>query len=299
MPITKPGEVRADGAPITDCLDRVRFEQVGSLPTTRRCIATVASRGFEGLLDRLLGSLRANAHCDSAVLVVLAVEPGPELLGIVEQHGAWPITCRALRPLSSSVKSALYSTARVVTAEQFICLDADTVVLAGVDVLFDALETHPPGSVLACADQNRRTFASLGEALERLYLGSRADLERFLGLLAGEDEEELVVNDGVFAAGRAGMLALDSTIRSMRGAPEWVDANPLRNQFLFNLAIAHMRCAVRMDDTLNLQLHAQDVELAMREGRVEARWQGRLVRVLHFNARGRGKYASWQRLLLR
>ena len=54
-----------------------------------------------------------------------------------------------------------------------------------------------------------------------------------------------MANDGLFVAGRNAMLALDSAIRSMPGAPEWVDANPLRNQFL---AIARMCRGVQLDD---------------------------------------------------
>ena len=151
---------------------------------------------------------------------------------------------------------------------------------------------------MTCADQNQRFYRNLGEALHGVYQGSQADIEQFLGESLRVHEIEFVANDGLFVAGRNAMLALDPAIRSMPGAPEWVDANPLRNQFLFNLAIARMHCGVQLDDQYNLQLHAQDVDLAWRDGRVEARWRGRPVRVLHFNSRGRSKYLEWKRFLI-
>jgi hypothetical protein len=282
-----------------DCLSRVEMEAPDWLPRVRRCIATIASPGFEKLLDGLLASVRANADCDDCLLVVLAVDPAQATLAVAAAYDATVILCTSLRPINSSVKSALYSVARIVPAEQFLCLDADTVILGSLRSLFAALEVCRPGAVLACADQNQRFYSTLGEALHGVYTGSTADLERFLGELLGEPYRELVANDGVFAAGRNAMLAVDSAIRSMPGAAEWVDANSLRNQFLFNLAIARMRCAVQLDDTYNLQLHAQDVEMARRDGRVEARWRGRTVRILHFNAGGRHKHAEWRRQLSR
>lgn len=281
-----------------DCLSRVEME-TPALPRVRRCIATVVSPGFEELLDGLLASVRANADCDDLLLVVLAVDPAPATLAVAAAYGATVILCTALRPINSSVKSALYSVARIIPAEQFLCLDADTVVLGSLRSLFAAIEVCRPGAVLACADQNQRFYSTLGEALHGVYAGSTADLERFLGELLGEHECEVVANDGVFAGGRNAMLAVDSAIRSMPGAAEWVDANSLRNQFLFNLAIARMRCGVQLDDTYNLQLHAQDVEMARRDGRVEARWRGRTVRILHFNSQGRHKHAEWRRQLSR
>jgi hypothetical protein len=282
---------------IRDCLGRVEIEVPTLLPWMRRCLVTVVSPGFEELLDGLLSSVEANADCENLFTAVLAVDPAQATLAIAAAHDATVIRCRARRPINSSVKSALYSAARIVPAEQFLCLDADTVVLGGLRSLFAALEVCRPGAVLACADQNRRFYCNLGEALYSTYKGSQADIERFLGGSCREHETEFVANDGLFAAGRNAMLALDSTIRSMPGAPEWVDANSLRNQFLFNLAIARMRCGVQLDDQYNLQLHAQDVDLAWRGGRVQARWRGRPVRVLHFNSHGRSKHLEWKRFL--
>jgi hypothetical protein len=282
---------------IRDCLSRVEMEVPTRLPWMRRCLVTIVSPGFEELLDGLLASVKANADCENLVTAVLAVDPTQATLAVAAAYDATVIRCRALRPINSSVKSALYSAARIIPAEQFLCLDADTVVLGGLRSLFTALEVCRPGAVMTCADQNQRFYRNLGEALHGVYQGSQADIEQFLGESLREHETELVANDGLFVAGRNAMLALDSAIRSMPGAPEWVDVNSLRNQFLFNLAIARMHCGVQLDDQYNLQLHAQDVDLAWRGGRVEASWRGRPVRVLHFNSHGRSKHLEWKRFL--
>lgn len=282
---------------ISDCLERVNIAAPGNLPPATRCIATIASRGFADLLDVFLSSLRANADCEEALVAVMLVDPDTECLQVADTYGASVIECHSRRPVNSSVKSALYSLACVVPADEFVCLDVDMVVLGSLQPVFDALRACAPGSILACIDQNQDTFPNLEAALSELYGGSASDLARFLGSVQGEAGYELVLNDGSFASGRVGLLALHSAIRAMPEAPHWLDGNPLRNQFLFNLALARMRCAIRMDDAYNLQLHAQDVGVCWSGGRIEARWRGRPMRVLHFNAGGREKHADWRRYL--
>ena len=67
-----------------------------------------------------------------------------------------------------------------------------------------------------------------------------------------------------------------------------------RNQFVFNLALARLRCAVELDPVFNIQLNAQEVDLsADRETAMSAHWHGQLVRVLHFEwARSPKVYAQ-------
>jgi len=63
-----------------------------------------------------------------------------------------------------------------------------------------------------------------------------------------------------------------------------------RNQLIFNLALARLRCGVELAAAYNVQLHAQDVELDLSGARPRARWQGHDVRVLHLSGSGRRKY---------
>jgi predicted O-methyltransferase YrrM len=89
------------------------------------------------------------------------------------------------------------------------------------------------------------------------------------------------------------MLALDSTLRGMPGAAAWLDADPRRSwreQFLFNLALAKLDCAVELDGRYNVQLHTTRVESATNGPRPAATWGGRAVAVLHLNGTGRGAH---------
>ena len=68
---------------------------------------------------------------------------------------------------------------------------------------------------------------------------------------------------------------------------------------MFNLALARLGCGVELDPAYNVQLHTQNVDLRWVGGRMEALWNGRKARVLHFCGVGRGKYPEWRNLFAR
>jgi predicted O-methyltransferase YrrM len=282
---------------LADCLGRV---EIGMPPVPRvgRCIATVASPGFEPLLDDMLGSLCANGACNDALLVVFVIDGNSACRRLVSKYHGTLIPCRPLSAVNASSKSVLYSVARVVDAWQFVCLDADMLVLGSLRRLFSALEACPDGTILACREGNGFGLSSLGFALRHIYGGTEFDRRRFFAT----DEEAaypLVVNDGLFAGGRAALLALDGVIRGMPGASAWLDQRvevSWRNQFVFNLALARLKCGVEIDGGYNVQLNAQNVQLRRAGGRIAAEWRGRPVRVLHLNGLGRNKYPEWRGL---
>ena len=295
-------EEMGDGASsgtLPDCLARVEMTVPGSTLRAERCIATVMSAGFAGLLDDMLGSLLANGGCQDAALVVFGVDPDEECLKVAAKYGASIIHCAPRTQINMNVKAALYSAASVVDAQYFLCLDADMLVLGDLRPVFAALEACPDGSLLACREGNQPLYRNLEHALCHLYGGQNADLTRLLGRLAGEDVYPLVVNDGLFAGSCAALLQLDRVIRGWPQAREWMDERPdiaWRNQFVFNLALAHMGCGIELDATYNLQLNSQEVEMQWAEGRMQAMWHDHKVRVLHFNGLGRHKYSEWRNL---
>ena len=283
--------------PVLDCLNRVEIAP-SSLPLAECCIATVASPGFERWLDNLLGSVRANAGCEDALLAVFGVNPNAACERVAAKYGAALIPCRNRAALNPMIKALLYSAAHVVNAQRFVFLDADMLVLASLRPLFAALDACAEGSILACREGNGHGITSLRHALEAVYGGSARDLET-LGITADEAAYPLVVNDGLFAASRASLLALDGCIRGMPSAAAWADGNRRvfwRNQFIFNLALARMRCGVELEAGYNLQLHAQDVALELRGARLHAQWRGQAVRVAHFSGGSKHKYTEYQSL---
>lgn len=283
----------APRALLPDCLARVEIELPASAPRAARCVATVVSPGFGQMLDDMLGSFYAHGNCHDAMVVVFAVEPDEACRRVVDKYGAHLVECRGRAVLNPTVKSVLYSAARVVNAESFLCLDADMLVLGDLRPVFAALDACPPGSVLACREANGEGETTLLKALAEVYAGKPSDLARITGRQRGDAGYTLVVNDGLYAASREALLALDDVIRGWEGARGWVDERAdvwWRNQFIFNLALARLRCGVELSPVYNVQLNSQEVEASVSKGRARAVWRGREARVLHFNGAGREKY---------
>jgi hypothetical protein len=210
----------------------------------------------------------------------------------VERSGALPVSCHALARVNATVKSALYSVARIVEAERYLCLDADTLILGDLNPLFTALQACAEGSILVARDAFLG-HAPLADLLCRHYAGHRSDLNLLLGHVGDAGSYDLSVNDGVFSGNRGALLALDGIIRGMREAPTWVDALPhhgWRNQFIFNLALARLRCGVEISPIYNWQTHARDVDTEAETGRIMTRGGGQAVRILHFCGGGRDRY---------
>jgi predicted O-methyltransferase YrrM len=279
---------------LTDCLERAAIWLPPELPPARRCIATVASSGFELLVDDMLGSLLANSGCHDALLVLFCVGAPATLAPIAAKYRAMLVYCDPLRPVGMSLKSVLYSIARVVDADQFLCLDADILVLGDLRPVFAMLDASPDGAILACREENRRAYRDLADAFQRLYYGDPNEMPRLLGeAVAGYP---LVVNDGLFAGSHTALLALDSTIRAMAELRAWMDGRPdiaWRNQFLFNAALAASGCGAELNPTYNWQLNRRDVRIFREHGRPHAESDGRRVAVVHFNGDGRGKHTEW------
>jgi len=275
-----------------DCLRRTELTVPTGLPAIENCIVTVASAGYARLLHGLLGSLRKYADCPDALLAVILVDDDTECERVANTHGATIVPARSLVRKDPTLKSVMYSAARVLAAQRFICLDADILVLESLGPVFDTLEACDSNSILACRDAFVRS-SSLMEALCTHYLGKPADIPLLLPKSKHEGNYKLLVNDGVLAGTRAAFLSLDQAITNMSGAPGWVDQLPhhrWRNQFVLNLALAHLDCGTELDPIYNLQLHMTDVELSMQPNGPRAMWQGRSARVLHFCGWGRDKY---------
>jgi hypothetical protein len=287
----------ARSAPRADALARADV-QPPSIPRAGRCIATVVSPGYAHLLDDMLASLAANGGCEDAVRVVFAYRPDEQCRRVIARHGAHAIACRPRARMAPSLKAVAYSTARFVDADSYLYLDADTLVLGSLEPIFEAVEVCPARSILVCRDAFLGQ-GSLGRELCTHYSGRREDLDLLLGRTFAEDAYPLVVNDGVFGGGRGALLALDGLIRALPHARTWVDQRAdhgWRNQFIFNLALARMDCAVELDPACNLQVHTRDVRFERSGTRLDALWRGRPVRVLHFCGWGRDRYPEFRGL---
>lgn len=283
---------------LIDCLESTQIVLPSEPIRAQRCIATVVSLGYTDLLDDMLGSLAANGQCQDAVVVVFAVAPDTECRRVAAKYGAHLIVCLPLAETRPTVKSILYSVARVVDAQQFLCLDADTLVLGDLRPLFAAQDACRQGSILAAPDPFvRGGSGNLLDSLCGFYQGTPQDIALLLGRVGQEGAYSLIVNDGVFAGDRLGLLALDLQVRAMLPySLQWIANIPghgARNQFLFNLALATLDCGVALDPTWNLLTGLYELERQESQQRVQAFWQGREVRILHFAGSGRQNQQEW------
>lgn len=291
------GSSSARDRTLIDALDRVEIRLPRVPLRSERCVATVVSRGYAELLDGLLESLRLNGNCPDARVVVFVADGDAACERVSAKHGAVVVPCSPRRPVNSTLKALLYSVAHVVDARQFLCLDVDMLVLGELSSIFAALEACPEGSLLACREGNGAYYRDLQHALTTVYGGRSGDIARIVGAEGSEGAYPLIVNDGLFAGDRTALLALDALIRGWPEAPAWTDELPdirWRNQFVFNLAMAHLRRGVELKGTYNVQLHSQHVEIDGSNGSLRAAWRGLPVRVLHFNGSGRERYREWQ-----
>lgn len=290
------------GTAFLDCLGRIKIFPPSKIPHGENCIATIVSPGFETLLDDMLGSLCANGNCQNAIIAVFGVGNVQLYEKVIAKYGATLIRCQPHARVNATVKAALYSVARIVYAEKFICLDADMLVLGDLCPIFAALDALPDGSILACREANGDGFIDLRHALRTVYGGRDADFQRLLSTSNNEAMYSLVVNDGIFAGSRTALMRLDNTIRDMPQAARWTDERKdiwWRNQFVFNLALAKLLSGVELETTYNVQLNSQDVQFCYQEGRIKAIWRGIQAKVIHFNGLGRNKYAEWKNLFAR
>jgi predicted O-methyltransferase YrrM len=262
--------------------------------------AASSCEGVTDLLDDMLGSFYANGCCQDALLVVFALDADAACVAVAAKYHAQLVRCRPISRINAMSKAILYSAAPVVEADQFLCLDADMLVLGDLRPVFAALEACPEGAILPCREGNGcgwHKFSNLNHALCSVYGGRQNDWYHFSGAASQEGAYGLVVNDGLFAGTRAALLALDGVVRAMNGAAAWIDERPdiwWRNQFVFNLALARLGCGVELDGVFNVQLNSHDVEFGEENGRLVAIWSGRPARVVHFNGLGRNKALEWR-----
>ena len=283
---------------IQDCLGRAEIALPAVTPRATRCIATLVSAGYEELADDMLGSLFGNGDCQDALLVMFVLGRSAETLQLAAKYGALVVPCQARAAVNPMSKAVLYSIARVVDADYYLCLDSDMLVLGSIRPVFAALEACPDSTILAVREANGTTFLTVGDAFLQVYGGNQGELSRFAS--DAEAAYPLVVNDGIFAGSKAAMCALDETIRGLAWAAEWMDERRdiwWRNQFVFNLALAKLHCGVELDGRTTCSCTRRMCRSGAAPCGVAAQWRGRPVRVLHLQRRGQAQVPGMARRL--
>lgn len=282
---------------LKDCLGRVRIDCTHPRTYHRTCFVTTASAGFAAWVDDLLGSIRKNAECDGAGLAVLSIGNSEEIREVAIAHGADVIPCQSDKPLSVATKSVLYSSGRVVNAENIICLDADMLVLGSLQEIIATIEASPHGTILCCREANSNIH-DFERAIPALYKSNIKEMEKLLLCRQRSiSSYQLIANDGLFAGKRAAINALDTSIRSFYKPSEWIDAKggvPWRNQAVFNLHLAYLNCGQELSSRFNVQMNYEKIEFAKQDGTLAGESNFSPVSIAHFNGAGRGKSSEFR-----
>lgn len=230
---------------------------------------TMASRGFDGQLDSFLGSFHQNAQLPRAPVFVLNMGNDAACCRVIHAHAASGLSvsnvpCRALARPAPSIKAALYTVAEIVDADHYLCLDVDTLILQSLFPLWQKMCATPSNKIHCALDANGDySWTMLGDLTIGQYLAAVYSLwlptfeDRWKGMGVPIETISYVCNDGVFGGSRTAMLQLSQTLRSwMPRERYFLDEHHIRNQLLFNLALAHDDAFARLDDLFNVQVHA-------------------------------------------
>jgi hypothetical protein len=268
---------------------------------TKNCIVTVIDPDFIPRLDTLLYTLFQYGNCVDTEIVVFAFGDIRKYTDIKHKYDFHVVPCELLSTFSFKIKTAALSMAQIISAENFIYLDADMFILDDLSCIFSMLDNIADDKILVTKETSIRS-STLAHALydtEGVYYASPDDI-KFLNMNEFEKQYNIMVNNGVYAGTRKSILALEAAVRSfLPNAAYWERfalANKIfwREQAIFNIALAKNNAAVPLSDLFNYQLNSKDVEIRHVAGKPLVYADGQKVKVLHFNGMGRSKYLALQ-----
>ena len=292
---------------MTGVLNRTHIMMPQRPRVVRRCIAIVADDRVASMADNFLSSLYRNGNVKDCHVVILAEENSELIPSIARKFGAQVIEVRRVVDYAPIwIKTAAYSLAHIVQADQYLVFDIDMLVIDQVRALFHTIDTASDLAILAARESwipHHLTLGSLISEQAEPY-GGQPENASLLQMTPREFGYNLIVNGGVFGGGRKALLALDNTMRAMSpGGIIWMDQRidlPWREQALFNLALARLECGHEIDERYNTQLlRRDDVVIHVQEEHILAACGHKPVNVLHYNGDvGREKYRGMESFYL-
>jgi len=297
-PIAPPDDGRQRGL---DCLGSTLVVVPDRTIEAERCVAFVATDSYADLLGGALESLDRFGGLSGVPRVVFVEERGSACEAVARRHGAHVVSCLPLRGRTPAVKGALYSMSRFVRAKQYLCLDADVLVVDGLSTLFELHARLPEGRVLIAPEATRGHVPTLSDALVGLYRSTRGELDALIREYPRIAREPHVVNDGVFVADAAALQAVDDLLGASATLQSWARARPdvwWRPKGALNVALSQLGAIAPLDGSYNVQLHIEIARRGSSNGDRATLWRGRRATVLHFNGGARATYRQWRRDVL-
>jgi hypothetical protein len=290
-----------------DCLGRSTITK-STHHLGRLVIATIASPGYEQQIHEFFTTLSRYANVGAACRVVLAVDATPTLIEVCAMHGALAIPVQSTRPVDASIKAALYSIARAVRADFYLCCDSDVYFVDDLRPLIHQVESAP-GWIHAARSARQPGADAPHSFITTAQQHYGATLPQALDLCSHEAPADFLrLNSGIFAASAPTMMRLDAALRNI-GTPghEWLDSktSPAADELLFSLAVARLGGALEISKKWNLQMHAENTFPVVDE--IHSRGNHKHIifhhadqraAILHFSAReGRARLPAFRELL--
>jgi hypothetical protein len=287
-------------------LNRVHILVPQKIKKVKRCICTVADDSMADMLNNFLASLYKYGNVRDCHVVVMTEEKSVLVPQICRKFGADTIEIkRVVNDANIWIKTAVYSIAHVVCADQYLIFDADMLVIGDVRNLFNTMDSCNDLAILAARENWISKQTSVEDILDNLVepYGGQQGTSDFLNLSQKDKSLKFVVNGGIFGGSRKSMLALDNMMRSMMPVGiVWMDQRidlPWREQAIFNAAIAKMGCVNEIDEKYNTQLmkEPENLQIHMSESDIIASANKKTINILHFNSKeGKEKYNTFSSL---
>jgi hypothetical protein len=287
-------------------LNRVHILVPRKIKKVKRCICAVADDSMADMLSNFLASLYKYGNVRDCHVVVMTEENSVIVPKICRKFGADTIEIkRVVDDVNIWIKTAVYSIAHVVCADQYLVFDTDILVIGDVRNLFNTMDSCNDLAILAGRENWISKQTSVEDILDNLSepYGGQQGASDFLNLSQKDKSLKFIINGGVFGGSRKSMLALDNMMRSM--APMgivWMDQRidlPWREQALLNAAIAKMGCVNEIDEKYNMQLlkEPENLQIHVSESNLIASIDKKTINVLHFNGKeGKEKYNKFSSL---
>ena len=285
-----------------------------------RVIVTLGSVGYGVWLDDLLGSIEARGEVDDVPVVVFIVGDAPDMERVCAYYATkrplHVIRAQPLVPVTPAIKALIYSLVRWVTAETYLCLELDMVVLGSLKPLFEMSENSNtpamfgvrPADVLGAVNVPnwivRCCEGKPDDGLKLIGCGSQDYGERVLSFLGYEME---FMNGGLMVGNHHTFCMLDAQMQIMSPfAPKWVEDAPFpvmwRDEHVYNIALHALSAAKPLKLGWNASLHVFDLRAAIvGEGKeldftasITEPYPAQPVKILHFANDSKTHCIQWR-----
>lgn len=210
MAIVRPWNPEADG---------LQQAEIASLPAPshrirKNCIVFVASSDYLELLHAAIDSIQSHGNRDAQIVVLYTgVDYALESMGSISDKGAVVVWIRALSENRQWIKTAQLLIPRAFEAENYLMLEADTLVLTDLAPLWELMNACPANMIFGVAPNNPYHTNPMEYHLNFMG-GAGAEDARFI---CGREKTNarFLFNGGVFAGKRAAIETLNTNLASL------------------------------------------------------------------------------------